>query len=162
MTIIEPHVERSVNELKLSLADLAALHHVEARLAREAVPDAVATELAALRGAIDERIQELRGEVANAPSVPLRLEAIEGARRALQFKVDRLERRVLAAAKHSDGERRRKVAAAAASLYPFGKRQERAANVVPFLARYGVRLLQAMQAEAATHAQRLVAGQPIT
>jgi len=160
LTIVEPHVERIVNEFGLALSDLAELHNVEAKLAREVVPEAVAAELRALRGAIDERLAELRGEVESAPSVPLRSEAIEGARRALQLRVDRLERRVLAAAKHTDRERRRRVAAAAASLYPLNKRQERAANLIPFLARYGSRLFDTMRSEAAKYAERLVFGQP--
>jgi uncharacterized protein YllA (UPF0747 family) len=160
VTIVEPHVERVANEFGLALSDLADLHDVEAKLAREVVPDPVSAELRALRGAIDEHVLELLDEVAIAPSVPLRSEAIEGARRALQFRVDRLERRVLAAAKHTDRERRRRVAAAAASLYPLNKRQERAANLIPFLARYGSTLLDAMRREAAKHARRLVAGVP--
>ncbi|MGH7712782.1 MAG: hypothetical protein ACREOG_15940, partial [Gemmatimonadaceae bacterium] len=156
MTIIEPHVERILNEFGLTLTDLAALHEVEARLARALVPDSVTAELRALRGAIDERLDDLRAGVESASSVPLNAEAIQGARRALQFRVDRLERRVLAAAKHADRERQRRIASAAASLYPMNKRQERAANVIPFLARYGMTLFDAMRREAARHGQLLV------
>ncbi|MGQ0639419.1 MAG: bacillithiol biosynthesis cysteine-adding enzyme BshC [Gemmatimonadaceae bacterium] len=160
VTIVEPHVQRIVSEFGLSVNDLAALHNVEARLAREIVPNGVSAELQALRGAIDQRMADLRGEVETAPNVPLRSDAIEGARRALHFRVDRLERRVLAAAKHTDSERRRRIASAAASLYPLNKRQERAANLIPFLARYGSRLLDTMRREAANYAQRLVTGLP--
>ena len=159
-TIVEPHVARIVAEFGLNLADLAAVHDVQARLAREVVPRAIAEELRALRAAIDERVQDLGGEVQAAATVPLKAEAIEGARRALQLRVDRLERRVLAAAKHTDRERQRRLTAAAASLYPMNKRQERAANVIPFLARYGTPLFDAMRREAAGHAQLLLAGQP--
>ncbi len=159
-TIVEPHVARVVAEFGLSLADFAAVHNVEARLAREVVPSPIAEELRALRGAIDQRLHDLTGEVQAATTVPLKAEAIDGARRALQLRVDRLERRVLAAAKHTDRERQRRLAAAAASLYPLNKRQERAANVIPFLARYGMTLFDAMRREAAVHAQRLLAGQP--
>lgn len=160
-TIVEPHVDRMCAELGIAVTDLAALHEVEGRLARSVVPASWDGELRALRGAIDERIAELRTNVASNAHLPLSAEAIEGARRALQFRVDRLERRMLAAAKHSDRARLRRVAAAAASVYPFGKRQERTANLIPFLARYGMGLLDAMRREAAAHASRLVAGQPI-
>jgi bacillithiol biosynthesis cysteine-adding enzyme BshC len=160
LTIVEPHVQRTVNEFGLALADLAALPSIEARFARQIVPQSVSAELLALRGAIDERLAELRGEVETARGVPLSSEAIEGARRALQFRVDRLERRVIAAAKHTDKARRRQLAAAAASLFPLSKRQERTANLIPFLARYGSRLLESMCRGARAHADRLVSDQP--
>ena len=129
-------------------------------MARQVVPRSVADEVRALRGAIDERLYDLQEEVGADSSVPLSPEAIEGARRALQLRVDRLERRVLAAAKHVDRARLRRVAAAAASVYPLSKRQERTANLIPFLARYGMKLVDAMRREAASHAQRLLTGQP--
>jgi uncharacterized protein YllA (UPF0747 family) len=162
VTIVEPHVDRMVVEFGLKIGDLAALHNVEAQLARQIVPKAVAEELRALRGSIDERLYDLQEEITSDSSVPLSAEAIEGARRALQLRVDRLERRVLAAAKHTDRGRLRRVAAAAASIYPMGKRQERAANLIPFLARYGMSLVDAMRGEASAHAQRLLMGQPIS
>lgn len=159
LTIVEPHVDRIVVELGLTLSDLAALHNVEAQLARRIIPGSVAEGVRALRGAIDERLYDLQEEVGPDSPVPLSSEAIEGARRALQFRVDRLERRVLAAAKHADRARLKRVAAAAASVYPLSKRQERAANLIPFLARYGMGLLDAMRREAAAHAKRLLTGQ---
>ncbi len=161
VTIIEPHVEKIAVEFGLKITDLATLHTVEAAMARQVVPRSVAEEVRALRGAIDERLYDLQEEVGADSSVPLSPEAIEGARRALQLRVDRLERRVLAAAKHVDRARLRRVAAAAASVYPLSKRQERTANLIPFLARYGMKLVDAMRREAASHAQRLLNGQPM-
>ncbi|HJU72419.1 MAG TPA: bacillithiol biosynthesis BshC, partial [Gemmatimonadaceae bacterium] len=162
VTIVEPHVEQTLAEFNLGLSDLATVHAVEARLARAIVPESLLTELTALRSSIDQRLDELRGEVITNSHVPISAQAIEGARRALQFRVDRLERRVLAAAKHVDRARLRRVNAAVASVYPLGKRQERAANVIPFLARYGMGLVDNMRSEADAHARRLVSGQPIS
>jgi uncharacterized protein YllA (UPF0747 family) len=122
----------------------------------------VSSELRAIRAAVDERLASLRQQLALGESLSVKEEVIEGARRSLQFRVDRLERRVLAAAKNRDQARQRRLAAACASLYPGGKRQERAANVVPFLARYGMRLINAMTTEAAHHALRLIGGLPVT
>lgn len=160
LTIVEPHVDRIVAEFGLTLDDLAALHRIEARLAREHIPDSVAGDMSALRAAIDDRLRELRAHIESPAVLSLSPQAIEGTRRALQFRVDRLERRVLAAAKHTDRERLRRVAAATASVYPMGKRQERAANVIPFLARYGMGLFDVMRREAAVHGRRLIEGQP--
>ncbi len=160
LTIIEPHVDRMVAEFGLTVDELAALPGVAARLAREHVPELLAGGLSALRAAIDARLHDLSAHTESRASLPLSAEAIEGARRSLQFRVDRLERRVLAAAKHTDRERLRRVAAAAASVFPMGKRQERAANVIPFFARYGMGLFDVMRREAAQHARRVIEGRP--
>jgi uncharacterized protein YllA (UPF0747 family) len=161
-TIVEPHVDKIAEELDIEFEDFAQLHVLQQRLAREVVPQSVSGEVRALRAAVDERIASLRQELFRDGSLPVKEEVIEGARRSLQFRVDRLERRVLAAAKHQDQTRQRRLSAAAASLYPGGKRQERAANIVPFLARYGMRLINAMTTEATHHALRLIGGLPVT
>jgi hypothetical protein len=50
----------------------------------------------------------------------------------------------------------RDIATATAALYPDGKRQERAINFLPILARQGRPLLDAMLAEARRHARALM------
>lgn len=160
VTIVEPHVDRLIAEFRLTFDDLAALHRVEARLGRQNIPESVTSDIAALRTTIDDRLRDLRTHMEPPAVLSLSPQAIEGARKALQFRVDRLERRVLAAAKHADRVRLRRVAAATASVYPMGKRQERAANIIPFLARYGMGLFDAMRRAAAEHGRRLIEGQP--
>jgi uncharacterized protein YllA (UPF0747 family) len=160
VTIVEPHVDRVIAELGLTLGDLAALHRVEARLAREHIPESVTGDLGALRQMIDDRLRDLRAHMEPPAVLSLSPQAIEGARRALQFRVDRFERRVLAAAKHADRVRLRRVAAATASVYPMAQRQERAANIIPFLARYGMRLFDDMRRAATEHGRRLMEGHP--
>ncbi|MEW5916905.1 MAG: bacillithiol biosynthesis BshC [Gemmatimonadota bacterium] len=160
--IVEPHVDRLADELDLELSDFQELHALQVRLAREVVPTAINEKLRNLRIAVDEGTAALQNAVGQSESVPVRGEVVEGARRSLQFRIDRLERRVLAAAKHTDQARQRRLTAAAASLYPAGKRQERAANILPFLARYGMRLLDVMRREAMRHAMLLVDGRPLT
>ena len=48
------------------------------------------------------------------------------------------------------------VATARAALYPDGKRQERALNFLPLLARHGPALLERMRERAMEHARALV------
>lgn len=160
VTIVEPHVEGVLADFALTLDDLSAQHRVEARLAREHIPEPVTDDIAALRTMIDDCLRDLSAHLELPAVLSLSPQAIEGARRALQFRVDRLERRVVAAAKHADRVRLRRVTAAAASVYPLGKRQERAANLIPFLARYGMGLFDGMRREAAGHARRLIEGDP--
>jgi uncharacterized protein YllA (UPF0747 family) len=82
---------------------------------------------------------------------------VDGARRSLEVRLDRLERRYAAAAKRTATEAMRDLAVARAALYPEGTRQERSLNFLPFLARYGPTLLDAMRQSAGTHAHRLIA-----
>jgi len=71
--------------------------------------------------------------------------------------VDRLERRYLAAVKRREEQLMQDLGTARASLFPDGVRQERALNLLPYLARYGDALLERMRTLAAEHA-RQVAG----
>jgi bacillithiol synthase len=157
VTIVEPHVDRTLAEHALTLDDLAHVHAIEARLARQTLPDAVVEELGILRREIDERMQRLTA-AADTPQLRMPPQPIEGARRTLQLRIDRLERRILAAAKRADADRLQRVQAAAASVFPTNKRQERAANLMPFLGRYGMQLFARMQEQAAAYARALVAG----
>ena len=68
-------------------------------------------------------------------------------------RLERLERRYVAATKRRESALMRDIATAAGALHPDGKRQERALNFLPMLARQGSPLLEAMRAEAARHAR---------
>ena len=71
-------------------------------------------------------------------------------------RVDRFERRVLAAAKRREIDIAEHVDAAHAAIYPLGKPQERVLNFLPILAREGPTLLDAMRRAARGHAEALV------
>jgi uncharacterized protein YllA (UPF0747 family) len=74
----------------------------------------------------------------------------------MRGRLDRLERRWVAALKRADEAVARDFATARAALYPLGTRQERALNPVPLLARHGPALWEAMLAQARLHAASLV------
>jgi uncharacterized protein YllA (UPF0747 family) len=84
--------------------------------------------------------------------------ALDGARAQLEFRVARLERRLRAQIKRRGDATLRDIAVARASLYPAGKRQERALNFLPLLARYGPSLLDAMRAAAREAMDAVVRG----
>lgn len=159
-TLLEPHVARLLARRSLEIADLAEPHAAEGRIGREALPPDVTATLAQLRGAVRtgaERLASVGHQESDGRSRPLvPAAAVDGARRSLEVRLDRLERRFVAAAKRTASEAMRDVAAARAALYPEGVRQERALNFLPFLARYGPALLDAMRDAAATHGARLV------
>ena len=155
VTIIEPHVSRILGRFGLAVEDLADPHAAESRLARDAVPAAIERAVAQLRQDIDRRAGAI-GDGAAATDLGLVDAVVEGARRSIQHRVDRLERRILAAVKRREVDTMRQIATARGALYPLGTRQERAINAVPLLARHGQALVARMIAAAGEHARELV------
>ena len=76
----------------------------------------------------------------------------------MEHRILRFERRVIAAAKRRDTKLADDIATARGALFPLGKRQERALNMIPLLARHGDDLLQKVLDGATAHAERLVMG----
>jgi bacillithiol biosynthesis cysteine-adding enzyme BshC len=153
-TIVEPFVERALTRIGVKAADLKDLHAVEKRLARKALPDAVAKAWKALNEQVDGAVAKLARAVKMADLMPPPV--IEGLSNSLKHRLGRGERRLLAAAKRRDDAVRRDLAAAAAALWPNGKRQERTLNFIPMLARGGGALIEELRKGARQHAAKLV------
>jgi len=154
-TILEPHVERILEKLYLLPEDLRDPHEVEARVARSLLSKNVLDEIEKTRALLDERLDALTRAVdeSRTPVAP----AVTGGLHAnLSRRLDRFERRLVAAAKRQHVETMTEIATARGSLYPFGKPQERSLNFVPLLARYGPALRDEMLQEAERHATHLI------
>jgi bacillithiol biosynthesis cysteine-adding enzyme BshC len=154
-TIIEPHVARILEKLHLAPEDFRNEHEVEARVARAQLPARVIDELNTTRAVLDKQLDKLGAAVAEERA-PLSPAVTGGLKANLMRRLDRFERRLIAAAKKEHAEIMQEIATARGSLYPLGKPQERALNFVPLLARYGPALRDDMLAEARGHARRLV------
>ena len=153
--MIEPHVEKILEKLYLLPEDLRDPHEAESRIARARLPKQVLEELNATRGFLEERLDALTEAVTitEAPVSP----AITGGLRAnLMRRLDRFERRMIAASKRRHADLMTEIGTARGSLYPLGKPQERALNFVPLLARYGEALRDDMLESARQHAAGLV------
>ncbi len=155
--IIEPHVEKILEKLYLLPEDFRDPHEVEARVARARLPKAVIEELNTTRAALNERLDAL-SEAVVEERAPVSAAVTEGLRANLLRRLDRFERRLIAAAKREHADIMHEIATVRGSLYPLGKPQERGLNFVPLLARYGAILRQEMLAEAREHARRLTGG----
>lgn len=154
-TIVEPVTDRRLGRLGLTIGDLRDPHAPERRLGERAVPHAVRDAVDALRQEVDARIEALRTASAEAGAlVPDRV--VEGARQQIAHRVDRLERRIRAAARAREEDAVRDLVAVRAALMPEGHRQERRLNPMPLLARHGDLLLQQLKAGSALHAGSLV------
>ncbi|HEU4585030.1 MAG TPA: bacillithiol biosynthesis cysteine-adding enzyme BshC [Gemmatimonadaceae bacterium] len=154
--IVEPHVRRILERSGLEVDDLANADATLGRLARELLPDRVRGALAGYRAALERAADELAAAIGegDAPLVPDAV--LTGARNSIGHRLDRLERRVVAASKRRHDQLVRDVETARASLYPLGKPQERMLNLMPMLARHGEPLLEAMLEAAREHAASLV------
>jgi len=159
--IIEPHVEAVLEKLYLLPEDFRDPHEVEARVARARLPKPVIEELNATRAALNARLDAL-SEAVVEERAPVSAAVTEGLRANLLRRLDRFERRLIAAAKRAHTDIMHDIATARGSLYPLGKPQERGLNFVPLLARYGASLRQEMLAEAREHARRLTGGRQET
>ena len=154
-TIIEPHVERILEKLYLLPEDLRDPHEAESRIARARLPKEVLDELTQTRALLDERMNAL-AEAVTAGQAPVTPAVTGGLGANLMRRLDRFERRLIAASKRRHADLMEEIGTARGSLYPMGKPQERALNFVPFLARYGEPLRDDMIEAAREHAVSLV------
>ncbi|MDA1081346.1 MAG: bacillithiol biosynthesis BshC [Gemmatimonadetes bacterium] len=153
-TIVEPAVDRMLGRLGMMIDDVRVPHRAERRVGDRAMAPAVRDALAALQSAVDEHLNVIATAAKAARlSTP---EVVEGARKQLLHRVERLERRLRAAATKGEEEAIRDLAAIRASLQPEGDRQERRLNYIPFFARYGAPLIARLQEGAAVHAAGLI------
>ena len=157
LTIVEPRVRRALDRRGLRVEDFADPHGPERRLAREAVPEEVTAEIRKLRESVAAASENLvrHASSGTASGIP-KPDVFRGAARQLEHKVERLERRVAAAAARADSERQRDIAMLRGALTPGGKPQERALNLVPLFARYGRGLLSVMQESARSHVRTVL------
>jgi bacillithiol synthase len=145
--IVEPHVQRALDELGADVEDFRDPHALEGRVARAELP----TEVVAAMHAAGGHVRELAPAVlaaARSAELPIPHAAVHGAVRQLEHKLERLHRRLLAAVKRRGSDRLELVATTRGALFPHGLSQERALNVVPLLARYGDEPLAAVLAAA--------------
>jgi len=110
-------------------------------------------------GDLRQAVAQQSGAVSSAleeSDLPLPTEVIGGAQRAIDHRLERLERRIVAAAKRRETETMTQIATARGALFPLGIRQERALNMLPFMARHGSVITDRMITGARAHARSLV------
>jgi bacillithiol biosynthesis cysteine-adding enzyme BshC len=151
-TIIEPRIRKCLDGLRLTPEDLADPHAAETRTARERVAPGVEAAIQLLRGDLARALETLRASDGELLSP----RALEGARRGIEHRIERLERRVLAGVKRRESALMHDIAVVRGSLYPGGVRQERRQAFVPLLAKYGPALVDEMLAAARAHARGLL------
>jgi uncharacterized protein YllA (UPF0747 family) len=155
--IVEPYVDRILDRYGLTLEALRDRHEVVRRLVVKRMPSGVTKALADMREMTHRAVDALRAALADDHRPLVDKRVVDGAEGQVMHRVDRLERRVLAAAKRREVEIVEHVDAAHAALYPLDEPQERVLNLLPMLAREGPTLFDAMRRAARSHADSLVA-----
>ncbi len=154
-TVVEPGIDRRLGRLGMVLDDIRHPNQAEKRIGDRAMPATVREALEGVRKDLAERLGAL-GEVSASLDHLVPDRVIEGARHQILHRVDRLERRLRAAARARATESVNDIATVRAALMPDNQRQERRINPVPMLARHGDLLLAQLKAGAAMHAGSLV------
>ena len=154
-SIIDPQTDRRLGRLGLVVDDLRDPHAAERRIGDRAIPIALRTEMDELRAEVQRRMQAMLAANAGADAL-IAERVLEGARQQIFHRLDRLERRIRAAARGREQEAMADLTAVRAILMPEGHRQERRLNLVPLIARHGEALLAQLRAGAAMHAGTLV------
>jgi bacillithiol biosynthesis cysteine-adding enzyme BshC len=154
-TIIEPHVARILDRLGIAESELEDPHRAEGRLARESVPAGVTRALDEFKTDLQTGAKRV-AHAAGAGGLAVAKGVVDGVERAMLHRLERLERRVIAAVKRQHTDTMTQIGTARGSLFPLGTRQERALNLIPFLARHGSVVVDRMRAAAAEHARHLV------
>ena len=157
--VIEPHVQRLLARHALTPDDLRDPHAAESRLVRAQLSPVVRDALASYASGADALNDALRAALASEGRASLVPEPVlDGARHNVSHRIERLERRIVAAAKRRESATMRDIEIARTSLFPLGKPQERVLNFIPMLARHGAPLVAQMQALAGEHAATILAG----
>ncbi|MBM4193240.1 MAG: bacillithiol biosynthesis cysteine-adding enzyme BshC [Gemmatimonadetes bacterium] len=153
-TIVEPGVDRMLGRLGMMVEDVRVPHRAERAIGDRAVAPAVREALHALGQSVEANVSAIANAARAANlSTP---EVVEGARHQLRHRVERLERRLRAAAISREAAATRDLGAIRASLHPEGERQERKLNYLPLFARYGEPLITRLRDGAAHHASALI------
>lgn len=151
-SIVEPRVQKILNDFGLEVGDLVDPHAADSRIARARLSPEAAQTLETLRDDLRRGVEGLRRS--GAGLVPDR--ALDGLQRSIEHRLERTERRLLAGVKRAESDAMRQLATARGSLFPHGAKQERKLAYIPFLARYGPDLLEQLLDGAREHARAIV------
>jgi bacillithiol synthase len=153
-TVIEPFAARALDRLGVDYRETRDQRALERRFASDSLPAGVQKAWKTLQETVRRSIAGVDAAVRDSALMPPQV--IEGFGRSIEHRLERAERRLLAAAKRKDALRQHDIAVACAALFPMGKRQERVLNFIPILTRGGPELIGEMMTAARAHVRALV------
>jgi len=151
--VLTPDMQSTMATLGATVDDLRDTRALVRGIATAATPDAALDALTALRAQIQVTATAIR-----ASGSTLEPAALDGAIAQFAHRATRLERRMLAAAKRSVADQLARVTKVRSLVWPHDSPQERVVNPLPWIARHGPPLLDALHAACAEDAATLVHG----
>ncbi len=145
LTLVEPRVAQLLERFRLSLPDLTLEpEQLASRVLRAQLPSDFEATLAKARDSVGEIF---RGVAEAIAAVDPTLRATVGQTSGhIQGHLDQLERKAVQALKRREAETRQQIQRVREALMPGGKPQERVFSALPFLARYGPKVLDILHA----------------
>lgn len=174
--LVEQSVVDRMERLGIAEEDLKDRHAAEGVIAAGTLDESIADSLERLRVMLETQLAVLGRAVADAPSElragSVRFDSataeqserrsllppsvIEGLDRDMFHKLQRFERRALAAVKRRETSLMLEIASLRASLWPDGSPAERKLNIIPLLVKYGPDVLVQMRDAAGEHARSMI------
>jgi len=158
-TVIEPFADKALGRLGIEYHEVSDMATLERRLAVAGLPERVSAAWTRLQNDMRIAVRALGDTVQETRLMPP--EVIEGLERSIAHRLQRTERRLLAAVKRRDERTRHDLQVVSAALYPLGRRQERVLNYVPMLTRGGAELLDDMLSSARAHSRAMLRAEQI-
>ncbi|HLG05784.1 MAG TPA: bacillithiol biosynthesis cysteine-adding enzyme BshC [Gemmatimonadales bacterium] len=140
--LVEPRVSRVLRKYGTTIEELLTDGGLEARIAKQALPEGTDARFQALRQAIHDGYEPLIRAVAGVD--PTLERPAEAARAHALHGLEELEKKLLQHARKRESVELGQVARARASVRPNGKPQERVASMAGFLARYGSGVVESL------------------
>jgi bacillithiol synthase len=151
--IIEARIDKVLSKHGLTPADFDGKPGaLEARFAQADIPPDLVASLKQLRDDIESRYAKISGAVEQLD--PTLERTVQSARNAALAGTHEIEKKLVASLKRTQGTLVTQLARARAALMPGGKPQERVLTAASFLARYGLTVLDEIDAEVARWAAR--------
>lgn len=154
---VDRRVVDAAEALGVSEDELSDPHAAEARVARSRLDAVVSDGVERLRMTVEAQVHAL-GDAVRSAGVPVPPAAVERLGDDVARRIDRHERRLLAAVKRREAEAMRQLAMVRGALRPMGRPPERTLSLVPLLVRHGPAVLSQMGVLARAHARALVRG----
>ncbi len=145
LTLVEPRVAQLLERFRLSLADLTLEpEQLASRVLRSHLPSDFEATLSKARQGVEDIFRGVAEAIAGVdPTLTATAGQIFG---HIQGHLDQLERKAVQALKRREAETRQQVQRVREALMPGGRPQERVFSILPFLARYGPRVLDTIRA----------------
>ncbi len=145
-TVLDARSEKLMKRFGLSLPDLMVPGDaLREKIAQQLVPATLGADFESTRAAVTENLDYLRAKLMEFD--PTLAAAMEKSRTKVQYQVDKMKRKTARESLRRDERASADTSYLRGVVYPEGHLQERLHSILPFLAKYGMELVDKLYAE---------------